>query len=122
MSSRNVPLSEQTTEPNPQANRRATVRYHCALATPGGVFLLEKQELQRAWVLDLSLCGAGLLLNRALPVGQLVMLRMKGAGGEHTYELPARVAHATRETGGDWVVGCELLTRLTPDELDALLQ
>ncbi len=122
MALRNVSLGDQAAEPEPQTNRRATVRYHCAPATPGAVLLPNKQEMQRAWVLNLSQGGAGLLLSRPLAAGQLLVIRMKSPANGQIYELPARVAHATSEPSGDWVVGCQLLTPLTPDELDSLLQ
>ncbi|MCI0462436.1 MAG: PilZ domain-containing protein [Gemmataceae bacterium] len=122
MSLRNVPLGDEAAERKPQINRRATVRYHCAPATSGAVLLVDRQEMQRAWVLDLSEGGAGLLLGRPLAIGQLVVIRIKCPSSERIYELPGRVAHATREPGGDWVVGCQLLSRLTRDELDSLLQ
>jgi hypothetical protein len=116
-----VPLPEPAPAEGSASNRRATVRYHCAPATPGRVLLVEKQEMQRAWVLDLSLTGVGLLVPRPLAAGLLIVVRMQATLGEKVYELPARVAHSTREPGGDYVVGCELITRLTPEELDALL-
>jgi hypothetical protein len=83
--------------------------------------IVEKQEMQRAWVLDLSLTGAGLLLNRPLETGLFVVLRMKSTSGGQVFELPAHVARSTRTNSGDWVVGCELVTRLSPEELEALL-
>jgi hypothetical protein len=120
MSFRHVPLGPEPA-PASSPNRRATVRYHCAPATLGRLQLPPREEAQNAWVLDLSLGGVGLLLSRPLEPGLAVVVRMGGAAGARAYELPARVVHATREIGGDWVVGCRLDTPLTQDDLDALV-
>jgi hypothetical protein len=102
-------------------NRRATVRYLCAPATSGRLVVVEKQEMQRAWVLDLSLGGVGLLLSRPLEAGLLVVIRLKSSEGGKVFELPAHVARSTKQSSGDWTVGCEFVTRLTPDEMETLL-
>lgn len=115
------PLAGQSNGSSASTNRRALVRYQCAPATVGRVLLTDKQEWQRAWLLDLSQGGAGVLLGRQVEAGKHVVLQIKSASSSKTYELPARVAHATCRPDGEWVVGLELLTRLTPDELDALL-
>lgn len=121
MTSRPGIAQDPVAPPSADSNRRATVRYHCAPATPGGVVVLEKQEIQRGWVLNLSVTGVGMLLPRPVAGGLLVLIRLKGAGVK-VHELTARVAHSTREPSGEYVVGCELITRLTPEELDELLQ
>jgi hypothetical protein len=120
MSYRNVPIPDEPSGP-PPSNRRATVRYHCAPATPGRIELPPRQEMQRGWVLDVSLGGVGVLLGRPLEPGQPVVLCLSGQARGQAYELPARVAHATREPGGEWVIGCHLDRELTRDELDDLL-
>jgi hypothetical protein len=122
MSQQDVPAQGQGRRPaKTLTNRRATVRYLCAPATPGRVVRVETQELQRAWVLDLSRGGVGLLVSLAIPDDQAIHVVLKSAAGR-SYELPARVARSTRQPDGDWVLGCELLTQLSDDDLDALLQ
>ena len=106
---------------SPWINQRATVRYQCAPATPGRIASAADREFQRAWVLDLSTKGIGLEVARPLVVGTLVVVQLKGAANSKTYELPAHVVHTTPKTTGDFVVGCALVTRLTDDDLDALL-
>src|SRR5207302_11086870 len=63
---------------SPWINQRATVRYQCAPATAGRVACAEDCEFQRAWVLDLSSKGIGLELARALPIGTLIIVQLKG--------------------------------------------
>lgn len=100
-------------------NRRATVRYQCAPATSGKVLVTDDQEYQRAWILDLSATGAGLEIARPLAAGAFLVIQLKGR--TNTYQLPAHVAHATRQLSGEWLVGCELVNRLSDAELDDLL-
>jgi hypothetical protein len=103
------------------ANRRASVRYQCGPATPGRIMVAEAQEWQRAWVIDLSLDGVGLLLNRDLEPGTDLVVALKSGTANKTFELAARVCHTARQPDGDWLIGCEFATRLTDDDLDCLL-
>ncbi len=120
MSFQDTALQETEPKRSPQ-NHRATVRYQCAPATSGQVVLVEKQEMQRAWVLNLSVSGAGLLLSRPLAPGLCLVIRLKSMADNRIFDLPAHAVHSTQQASGDWVVGCELVTPLTADELEALL-
>jgi hypothetical protein len=106
---------------SPWINQRATIRYQCAPATAGRVAVAEDREFQRAWVLDLSSKGIGLELTRTLPIGTLVIVQLKGAHNGKIYEFPAHVIHATPTPTGDYIIGCELVTRLSDEDLEALL-
>ncbi len=98
------------------------MRYKCGPATAGRV-LLDGEEWQRAWVLDLSSTGVGLLLARALDAGLEIVIHLKSGDGKTRFISCRPVCcHATRQPDGDWVVGCEFTTELTADQLDALLQ
>jgi hypothetical protein len=83
---------------------------------------LEGQEWQRAWVLNLSLGGAGLLLSRPLNSGLEIVVHLVSSALSTTCEVPARVCHVTQQPDGDWVIGCEFAIQLTEDQLEALLQ
>jgi hypothetical protein len=104
-----------------RANQRALVRYQCAPATAGRVLLAEDHEFQNGWVLDLSLKGIGLLLPKPIKAGTFLIIQIKGLSQKKTYDLAARVAHATLQNSGDWLVGCELVKPLVHEELDDLL-
>jgi hypothetical protein len=82
---------------------------------------LQEQEWQRAWVLDISLTGVGLLLSRQLDPGLPVVVHLKSAAANKAFELSAIVCHASPQPDGDWVVGCKLNDKLTDEQLDALL-
>ncbi len=102
-------------------NRRATIRYRCAPATLGKVFLSNDQEFQRACVLDLSTKGVGLLINRRIDPGEFILVAIRSNDRSRTFELYAQVAHLDPLHMGEWIVGCELVVPLTPEDLDLLL-
>jgi hypothetical protein len=105
----------------PWINHRATVRYQCPPATSGKVALRKDQEFQQAWVLDLSTGGIGLELGRPIPIGTHVVVQLKSSTTRKKYELHAQVARCKPKPTGEFIVGCELLTALSEEDLDALL-
>jgi hypothetical protein len=122
MSIQNIPLAgESPSSKHTFANRRGYVRYQCGPATPGRLQVVHGEEWHRVWLLDLSLGGAGLLLNRPLDPGLALVLRLRSDRQHKNYDLPARVAHASRQPDGDWIIGCEFDQQLTDELLDALL-
>jgi len=102
------------------ANQRATVRYQCAPATSGRVVLAADYEFQRAWVLDLSTRGVGLSMSRPVKLGTPLLIQLKSSN-QKAYELSAHVVHATPMAAGDFRIGCEFLSALSAEDLDALL-
>lgn len=104
-----------------RSNQRATIRYRCAPATIGKVFMSDDQEFQRACIINLSLKGIGLQLARRLELGQFILVSMRSNDGTQVYEVSAQVAHCSLLPHGDWYVGCELTLALTHDDLDQLL-
>lgn len=120
MSQTSVPR-EGAVKSTSRTNRRATIRYRCAPATVGKVLSSDDQELQRAWILDLSLKGIGMELSRPLKPGQLVIITIRGNGTTNLHELSALVKHCDAVPQGAWYVGCELLVVLSPEELEQFL-
>jgi hypothetical protein len=118
-------VSQTSVPPNPGAasrgNKRATVRYRCAPATIGKLYVSEDHEYQHAWVLNLSTSGAGLILSRAVPLGTFVMIQVKSSDPSKTYELTAHVVHCNSLPHGEWNLGCELVSPLSLEDLDLLL-
>ena len=102
-----------------RGNRRAAVRYRCAPATTGKLCLENEQELERAWVINISKKGLGMVVPRALPKDAYLVLQMRSGNG--LIDLPVQVVHATRHNQTEWIVGCELIDPLDDDELEALL-
>ncbi|GEM_PF-3992856 len=100
-------------------NQRAAVRYRCAPATTGKLYVAGAHDYQRAWIINLSRNGIGATVARPLPVGAFLVVQMGGSRG--VVELPAQVIHATRQSQLDWLIGCELMQPLSDEALDALL-
>jgi hypothetical protein len=105
----------------PSRPRRATVRYRCAPATIGKLYLSGEQVSQNAWLQNLSATGVGIILPQPVDVGVFVTVQIKCIDPQQTYELSAHVVHAAQQVGGDWVIGCELLNPLSAEDLDRLL-
>ncbi len=119
MSQTRVPPNQTTAAS--RGNKRATVRYRCAPATIGKLYVSDDQEYQHAWVLNLSTQGIGLILPRPVPVGTFVVIHIKSTDANRTYELAGNVMHCTSLPHGEWNVGCELVQALSSEDLDLLL-
>jgi hypothetical protein len=102
-----------------RGNHRASVRYRCAPATSGKLYVADDQEYQQAWIMNLSKTGVGLVSPRPLPAGVLLTIRMRGAKG--SVDLTAHVVHCTSQSPNEWLIGCELLQPLQDEVLDTLL-
>lgn len=113
------PVRKEPRTLSSNANRRATVRYRCAPATPGKVYVDEDHEFQRAWILDISHTGVGLLMQR--PIGESSMMIIAIKGEKAVHHLTAQVARVTQTPQGEWTIGCELVMSLSDDDLDDLL-
>jgi hypothetical protein len=101
--------------------RRAEARYHCGPATPGRLVKGGDGQSRRAWILNLSAGGVGLLLDEALEAETLLVVHIKSGTTGNWFELAARVVHSTAQASGEWLIGCELAEKLGQEELDALL-
>jgi hypothetical protein len=101
--------------------RRAEARYHCGPATAGRLVMQGESAARRTWILNLSTTGVGLLLDEPLEADTLLVIHLKSATTGATFQLPARVVHATVQPSGDWLVGCELAEKLSQDDLEVLL-
>jgi hypothetical protein len=85
------------------------------------VFIAQSYSSLNALILDLSLTGVGLLLNRPLELGSWILLELDGLGHDLGLEVSAQVVHATPQHDGNYLIGCAFAHRLSADELDALL-
>jgi hypothetical protein len=123
MSSTKIPVQGETTllQRHAWIKRRAETRYHCGPATAGRLSKDSESQSQRAWILNLSATGIGLLLDGPLDVGAQLIIHLKSATTGAFFDLPARVVHATVQANGEWLIGCELAEKLGQDDLDALL-
>jgi hypothetical protein len=96
-------------------------RYQCAPATAARLSMSKTHETRRAWVLNLSSSGVGLLLDTAIEADSELVFHLQGPHIGKVFDLRARVVHSTPQKSGEWLVGCKLAEKLGQDDLDALL-
>lgn len=108
-------------KPRAGSNQRATVRYRCAPATIGKVFVNDDHEYQPAWVANLSLGGIGLQIQRPVELGTSILVQIRSPVSNQMHKLPAHVAHCSQVPQGEWYLGCEFIAPLSSEVLDELL-
>jgi hypothetical protein len=101
--------------------QRATVRYRCAPATIGKVFINDDHEYQPAWVSNLSLGGVGLQIQRPVDLGTMILVQIRSPLTNQMHKLPAQVAHCFQVPQGEWYLGCEFIAAISHELLDELL-
>jgi hypothetical protein len=121
-----VPLKSPKEEPAaPDApapgNRRAAVRHPCRLRNSGAVAGTRDLVARSAPIANLSVSGLALSLRRPLRRGSRLLIHLTSADRAVTFDLSARVTHATRQPDGKWLIGCTFSHELTPSELEQLL-
>jgi len=84
--------------------RRASPRAQPRKTTLGRVVATQPAQSLAAVVQDFSPGGISFLANTALEPRSLLWLELTGAS-----PVGARVAHATLQNDGTWLVGCELI-------------
>ena len=101
------------------SERRASVRYYDSM----GDLCTVATCYERVWALvrDISTHGIGLILNSRIEPGTPLTIEMRTKDQEGSLALLARVVHATRRSEFSWLVGCELMTRLSAERLRQLL-
>ena len=75
-----------------------------------------------AWVVDISVVGLGLLLDRPLDMGTLLFVELEAAPQALPVELLGKVTRVTALSEGEWVVGCEFVNVMSEEELQFILQ
>ena len=116
-----APTHDGMTKSKRRGNCRATIRYRCAPATIGKVFSTDDHEFQTAWIIDLSLTGIGIQVTRELGIGQHITITIRSYDSKRRFTLSAHVVHCNPRPQGEFIVGCDLTTPLTPDDRDQLL-
>jgi hypothetical protein len=95
--------------------RRASPRAQPRKTTLGRVIATQPTHSLAALVQNVSTRGIGLVANAPLEPRSLLWLELAGAS-----PLGARVAHATRQDDGTWLLGCELIEPFDCEALSKL--
>ena len=114
------PTAPEKGQQQPLSNRRATGAYRCVTPRPGRAFLANANQTLQARIVDMSLGGIGLILDRALEPMTLVRVELGMGGNDLQVDLAAHICHVTELEDGRWRFGCEWVRPLTQDELDVL--
>jgi hypothetical protein len=101
-------------------DRRLTVRYaseHHAFFQPSEG---DPRVLWQARVRDISDNGMGLVLHRAFDLGTELSIELPAEVNRPLRSLRVSIVHVTALDEGQWLLGCEFVQELHPEELDAL--
>jgi hypothetical protein len=121
MSEQPTPAPQPPGPPSEPADRRESERFPpetTPICRVGGEALPEEF---RAIVRDLSTSGIGLLVNRPVKSGEVLVLSLETVDRHPGRPLPARVMHCSAVSEGNWLVGCQFVRKLSETELQALL-
>ena len=100
--------------------RRSLTRQVCEGSMP--LAARAGHEYWKAALRDISPSGIGLLIDRAVDSGSLVVVELFDRAGKFWHLKVIRVVHVTPSASGLWVVGNTFLQRLTDEEFAGLLR
>jgi PilZ domain len=103
------------------ADRRRWTRHPSNLQAVCWLLGQRHRTTWRARVRDISSGGVGLILSRAFTLGTILELQLFSPGLLNAKPLRAEVMFLTQNQPDEWVLGCEFLTPLTPDQESAYL-
>jgi hypothetical protein len=122
------PMSDQrTSAPEPSGplslpdERRGAERLPLEPTSVCRVMCEGQEGEPQATVRDLSATGIGLLIDRPLKPGSVLILSLQTGDHRLARPLPVRVMHSSPATEGNWLVGCQFVRRLSDPELHVLL-
>src|SRR5271165_2235424 len=93
--------------------RRASERYPREGSATWLTVSEEKSGLPWAAVRDISLSGIGLIVKQPLQAGSVLVITLHNHDLRLARMVPIRVMHATPTAGGDWILGCQFVRKLT---------
>jgi PilZ domain len=105
--------------PPTPAERRAYVRYRCERPAVGRAFFSNTFKSLAAQIVDLSVGGIGLVLDQPLEAGTRLNVELDA---DTPFEIVAEVKNSILQADGKWRCGCELVWKLSEDELRFLLK
>src|SRR5271166_3881824 len=101
--------------------RRAFIRYARKLDMLWQLLGVARKDLTSAEIFDLSATGVGIRLDRDMPVGRVLVIRMPTMTHGWTSHL-VRIRHCERVNTGRFQIGCAFVKPLSIVQLQALLQ
>jgi hypothetical protein len=108
-------------EKSPQADPRTWVRFPSDARATFQQVRDPDAPPRAAAVLNICPGGVGLLSDRALDLGALLRVELRGTSGPAALTMTASVVRVSPRPEGDWALGCNFLRELTHKEIQALL-
>jgi PilZ domain len=111
--SRRLPQDVETTS---AADRRRWTRHPSNLQA---ICWLAGSEIQGTWlarVRDISCGGVGLLAQHKVPLGAVLHVQLVAPNLVDQATLKAEVMFMSQHSSAEWILGCEFLTPLTPEQ------
>lgn len=102
-------------------HRRVSIRYPCGLALVTKVRLEDSKAFRRVLGHNISQGGMALILDDVPEIGAVVQVRVKNRILNFSYDLAARVIHASPFEDGRWLMGVAFSRQLSLAELAGLL-
>jgi hypothetical protein len=112
------PFGAKRLEPEAD-DQRAWVRFPCHAEASYRRMRIKERQRRPAWVTDLSVCGAGLVVQEPMELGTVLDLELKGQSYQQPLRLLACVVRA-REQEGEWFLGCNFIRQIAESELEAI--
>jgi hypothetical protein len=113
-------VSASDTSPQAEIERRKVVRYSPA-APPRIRFLAQPGfRFDHGLLKNVSVGGLCLILNHALPLDARLIVQLPSQRRGSSLSRSARVLHVEQDSDGRWLVGCQLTSVLSDEELAAL--
>jgi hypothetical protein len=102
-------------------DRRESVRFPSSLDAicwqPGAAH----GEPWSAVVKDISIGGVGLISRRSIEKGERFLIKLQNNFVDMSGPMQARVVHVSPNGDDGWLIGCEFLRELEPNEQNRLL-
>jgi hypothetical protein len=113
----NLPRSEKIADARMEPETLGVVRYLCDGELVHSPRLSPEGVWARVW--NISAGGIGVAQGAQIEPDTELVVQIKPAEPDLTLALVARVAQATRQPKGDWLVRCDSLRRATEADLFA---
>jgi hypothetical protein len=118
----NAPQAAAGCDRAPEPERRSCAR-HPYRRLPLVRYLVRPSfNCGRAFLRDLSHDGLALLVSQPLEPGTVLFVQLRGRRPGATHAQLARVVHVTPQAPGHWLVGCQLTSPLSDDQLRQTLR
>lgn len=106
----------------PGRERRGLLRYPFVVPATARPLTAALTHSWPGTTYDLSAGGLRIAANSPVNAGTLLTVKLQADAAAGVRTLMARVMHASAAAAGGWDLGCMFPTRLSPDELHALLK